>query len=162
MEEKRMNEHILAGQWRQMRGAVKSWWGRLTDDDFDRIGGEKDKLIGVIQEKYGRTREQALQEVEQRLSEYDTGGSTAASDWSRTASNAESAGYDWRETAGERARQAVSAVGDKLDSVTSYFKENEFRSMADDFTDLLRKHPIQSLLIGIGVGYLLARSTRHS
>ena len=53
-----------------MRGELKSWWGKLTDDDFDRIGGQKDKLIGGVQEKYGYAREQAQQEVERRLKEY--------------------------------------------------------------------------------------------
>ena len=41
-----MNQDIFAGQWKQMRGALKSWWGKLSDDDFDRIGGQMDQLIG--------------------------------------------------------------------------------------------------------------------
>ena len=44
--------------------------GKLADDDFDRIGGQKDKLIGVVQEKYGYAREKAQQEVERRFKEY--------------------------------------------------------------------------------------------
>ena len=44
--------------------------GKLVDDDFDRIGGQKDKLIGVVQEKYGYAREKAQQEVERRFKEY--------------------------------------------------------------------------------------------
>jgi uncharacterized protein YjbJ (UPF0337 family) len=50
-----------------MRGDLRSWWGKLTEDDFDRIGGQKDKLIGLVQEKYGYAREHAEQEVERRL-----------------------------------------------------------------------------------------------
>ena len=45
-----MNQDILAGKWKQMRGELKTWWGKLTDDDFERIGGQKDKLVGLIQE----------------------------------------------------------------------------------------------------------------
>ena len=75
-----MNQDIFAGQWKQMRGELKSWWGKLADDDFDRIGGQKDKLIGVVQEKYGYAREQAQQEVERRLKEYgDTMGGPSSS-----------------------------------------------------------------------------------
>src|SRR4249920_2795506 len=75
MEDNAMNQDIFAGQWKQMRGALKSWWGKLADDDFERIGGQKDKLIGLVQEKYGQTHEQAQQEVERRLKEYgDTMG----------------------------------------------------------------------------------------
>ena len=70
-----MNQDIFAGQWKQMRGTLKAWWGKLADDDFERIGGQKDKLIGWVQEKYGQTREQAQQEVERRMKEYsDTMG----------------------------------------------------------------------------------------
>ena len=65
-----MNDDILTGQWKQMKGSLKSWWGQLTDDDFDDIGGQKDKLIGWVQENYGRTHEQAAQEVDARLKEY--------------------------------------------------------------------------------------------
>jgi len=45
-EDKPMNNDISAGQWKQMRGDLKSWQGRLTDDELDLIGGHKDKLIG--------------------------------------------------------------------------------------------------------------------
>src|SRR5262249_9266519 len=34
-----MNRDTLAGKWKQMRGQVKQWWGKLTDDDLDRIDG---------------------------------------------------------------------------------------------------------------------------
>lgn len=49
LEDNPMNQDIFAGQWKQMRGALKSWWGKLADDDFDRIGGQKDQLIGIVQ-----------------------------------------------------------------------------------------------------------------
>jgi uncharacterized protein YjbJ (UPF0337 family) len=74
-----MNDDILTGQWKQMKGSLKSWWGQFTDDDFDDIGGQKDKLIGWVQEKYGRTHDQAAQEVDARLQEYnDKYGGTVA------------------------------------------------------------------------------------
>ena len=62
-----MNEDIFAGQWKEMRGSLKSWWGKLADDDFDKIGGQKDKLIGLIQEKYGYARDHAEQELSSAL-----------------------------------------------------------------------------------------------
>lgn len=65
-----MHQDIFAGEWKQMRGDLKSWWGKLTDDDFERIEGQKDTLIGVVQEKYGYAREKAQQEVDRRLQEY--------------------------------------------------------------------------------------------
>ena len=65
-----MNQDIFAGQWQQMQGALQAWWGKLTDDDFERIAGQKDKLVGVLQEKYGYARAQAQHEVEWRMKEY--------------------------------------------------------------------------------------------
>jgi hypothetical protein len=44
--------------------------GKLADADLDRIGGQKDHLIGVVQEQYGYTGDQAQQEVERRCTEY--------------------------------------------------------------------------------------------
>ena len=76
-----MNQDIFAGQWKQMRDELKSWWGKLADDDFDRIGGQKDKLIGVLQEKYGYAREQAQQEVERRLKAYGDKMSDSQQPW---------------------------------------------------------------------------------
>src|SRR5678815_4543476 len=70
MEDNPMNEDVFAGQWKQMRGELKTWWGRLAEDDFDRIGGQKDKLIGLVQERYGYTRGDAEEEVERRFKEY--------------------------------------------------------------------------------------------
>lgn len=54
-----MDNNVLKGKWTQMKGEAKKQWGKLTDDDLDVINGEKDKLIGKLQEKYGHTREQA-------------------------------------------------------------------------------------------------------
>jgi uncharacterized protein YjbJ (UPF0337 family) len=67
-----MASDVLQGRWKQIRGEVRSWWGRLTDDDLDQIQGNREKLTGVLQEKYGYTRAQADMEIERRLKEYDT------------------------------------------------------------------------------------------
>lgn len=57
-----MNDDILKGQWRQVRGNVRETFGRLTDDDLDVIGGNMETLLGKIQERYGYTKERASQE----------------------------------------------------------------------------------------------------
>jgi len=61
-----MNKNILEGNWKQMRGQAKIWWGKLTDDDLEKVDGNLDKLLGVLQEKYGYTQEQAREEYEKR------------------------------------------------------------------------------------------------
>ena len=66
-----MNEDVLKGQWKQVRGKAKVWWGKLTDDDLDVIDGNRDHLIGKLQERYGYTKDQAAQEVNLRVKELD-------------------------------------------------------------------------------------------
>jgi uncharacterized protein YjbJ (UPF0337 family) len=58
-----MNNDQIAGKWKQMKGEAKILWGRLTDDDLDIAEGHKDKLAGLVQERYGKTREEAEREV---------------------------------------------------------------------------------------------------
>jgi uncharacterized protein YjbJ (UPF0337 family) len=58
-----MNMHLLEAKWKQLRGKAKQKWGDLTDDDLDRIEGRYEELVGLVQEKYNRTREEAEQEV---------------------------------------------------------------------------------------------------
>jgi uncharacterized protein YjbJ (UPF0337 family) len=54
-----MNEDILKGKWMQLRGDIRQTWGELTDDDLDRIAGAREKLAGVLQERYGWSRDEA-------------------------------------------------------------------------------------------------------
>jgi uncharacterized protein YjbJ (UPF0337 family) len=49
---------------------MREWWGKLTDDDLDPVQGKTDRLVGLLQEKYGYTRAQAEAEVSRRLNEY--------------------------------------------------------------------------------------------
>lgn len=65
------NKDVLAGKWKQARGLVKQWWGKLTDDDLERVSGHTDVLIGMIQERYGYTREQAEKQVSQFMEQLD-------------------------------------------------------------------------------------------
>lgn len=58
-----MNSDQIQGQWKQLMGEAKVQWGKLTDDDLRQIDGDRDKLIGKLQEKYGKTREEAEKEV---------------------------------------------------------------------------------------------------
>ena len=64
-----MNRDIFEGKWKEMRGQVREWWGKLTDDELEQAGGKADQLIALLQQKYGYTREQAEQEFDRRLKE---------------------------------------------------------------------------------------------
>lgn len=62
-----MNRDIAAGKWKQMKGAVQEKWGDITDDDFDRIAGNHERFVGVVQERYGKGKEEAQKEVNKYL-----------------------------------------------------------------------------------------------
>ncbi len=66
-----MNADVFKGQWKQIRGKAKEWWGKLTDDDLDKIDGGWDQLVGKLQEHYGYTKDRASSEVETRLRELE-------------------------------------------------------------------------------------------
>ena len=62
-----MNGDIFKGKWKQLRGQIQQKWGDLTDDDLDRIEGAQTEFEGVLQERYGYTKERAKQEVDNFL-----------------------------------------------------------------------------------------------
>ena len=62
-----MNSDVLAGQWKQLKGSAKQQWAKLTDDDLVAAEGSYDKLIGLLQERYGYARQRAEQEVDDWL-----------------------------------------------------------------------------------------------
>ena len=66
-----MADDVIKGQWKQIRGKAKEWWGKLTDDDLDQIDGKHEQLVGKLQEKYGYTKEKAAHDISERLKELD-------------------------------------------------------------------------------------------
>jgi len=54
-----MNWDVIKGRWEQMKGDARKQWGKLTDDDWNVIAGEKDKFIGKLRERYGWSKDEA-------------------------------------------------------------------------------------------------------
>lgn len=69
-----MNKDILEGKWMQLRGAVREKWGDLTDDDLEQIAGHRDRLAGLLQERYGYTRDEVDHQIDQFLMEQEATG----------------------------------------------------------------------------------------
>ena len=67
-----MTKGVFEGPWQQRRGQVRERWGtrRVTDEDLDRVARKYDKLIGVLQEKHGYTRERAEKELNWRMAKH--------------------------------------------------------------------------------------------
>jgi uncharacterized protein YjbJ (UPF0337 family) len=58
-----MNQDEMAGKWKQAKGKIKEQWGKLTDDDLTMLEGNRDQLVGKVQERYGIAREEAERQV---------------------------------------------------------------------------------------------------
>jgi uncharacterized protein YjbJ (UPF0337 family) len=190
-------QEMFSGQWRQMRGTLRSWWGKLTDNDWEQIGGQKDKLLGVLQEKYAYTRDMAEREIERRFNEYS--GQSGSMSGSSTAGIQQKVGNLAEDTktkvqelntrASEGLNEAKAAVGKKIGSLAetirrnvpqegsvgstthsvanslsaagSYLEEHTFEDFSKDMTSIIRRYPLQSLLVGVGIGYLMSRGSER-
>jgi uncharacterized protein YjbJ (UPF0337 family) len=62
-----MNKDIAQGKWKQLKGKVREQWGRFTEDDVESLGGSYDRLVGAVQTKYGRAKDEASREVDKFL-----------------------------------------------------------------------------------------------
>lgn len=199
-ENETWNSDVFAGWWKEKRGAIRSWWGRLTDDDIENVAGHKDKLVGLLQRKYGYAREKAQEEIEQRMQEtrsqmqntVDNARQTVAETANYASQRAAEIGnalgstvQELGETAAGQVKSATVAVGEQMESLAEnirekapqsgivasaattvadqvesaglYLQKNDFANMTQDLSALIRRYPLHSLLLGVGLGYLLAR-----
>ena len=56
-----MNADQLKGKWMQFKGDLTQQWGRFTDDDVQQIEGSFDKILGMLQERYGEKKDELLE-----------------------------------------------------------------------------------------------------
>ena len=66
-----MNWDQIRGNWKQIKGSARKAWGDLTDDDLDKIEGERERLVGKIQERYGVAKAEAERRVDAWVSSVD-------------------------------------------------------------------------------------------
>ncbi len=59
-----MDWNRVEGNWKQVKGAIKEQWGNLTDDDLAAINGQREKLEGKIQERYGIANYQTRNDID--------------------------------------------------------------------------------------------------
>jgi uncharacterized protein YjbJ (UPF0337 family) len=63
-EEQHVNWDQIEAKWKQLKGELKMKWAKLTDDDLNFIAGKKDQLVGKLQQRYGISKEEAQNHVE--------------------------------------------------------------------------------------------------
>jgi uncharacterized protein YjbJ (UPF0337 family) len=122
----------IQGEWNKYKGQIKEKWGKLTDDDLMRIGGNRDQLIGVLQQRYGMAKDR----IEEQVDEF----ATHAGSWVQQAKNT-----------------VVNKVSDMAEPVRDYWEGHNAGEMVNDLKALINRYPVQSTLVGLGVGYLVGR-----
>jgi uncharacterized protein YjbJ (UPF0337 family) len=59
-----MTKLELKGNWNEIKGKLKQKYGQLTDDDLTFAEGKEDELLGRLQQRLGKTKEEIRRELE--------------------------------------------------------------------------------------------------
>ena len=65
-----MSWDIIKGKWAQLKGHAQAEWGHLSDDDYDKVAGNKELLVGKLQEKYGWAKHDAEHRVHEWMEKH--------------------------------------------------------------------------------------------
>ena len=99
------NLDSFTGWWRETRDSMRSWWEKLSNEDIEYIAGRKDRLVELLQEKYGYGREKALEEIERYMKE--------------TSSHIENVATNVRQSIEETAAYVAKQAGEAKDALGS-------------------------------------------
>lgn len=67
-----MNWDNIQGNWKELKGKLRSKWGKLTDDDLEHIAGKKDALLGRLQQHYGFAKDEAERQLDAFINDVPT------------------------------------------------------------------------------------------
>jgi uncharacterized protein YjbJ (UPF0337 family) len=70
------NGEVRAGRWKQIHGTLKQWWGRLAGNNQRRLSGRYEVVVGVLQERFGRTKAQAEREAKRFMNHLNRKGAS--------------------------------------------------------------------------------------
>lgn len=64
-----MDRDQIEGKWTEIKGRLRESYGDLTEDDIQKARGDREQMEGMLQQKYGKTKDEARQEVDRILSD---------------------------------------------------------------------------------------------
>lgn len=70
------NREVRAGRWKQIHGTLTQWWGRLTGNNQRRLSGRYEVVVGVLLERFGRTKAQAEREAKRFMNHLNRKGAS--------------------------------------------------------------------------------------
>lgn len=157
----------LMGKWKQVTGAVREKWGQFSDDDFEKVKGNSDKLIGMIQERTGTARKEIESFFQNIVDKSPSVVNSAADTASKVVNQAVETARDYSgkaaEVASNYAASASNAVRDGYKQVTQRVEDGY-----NDAQVMVKSRPVESIAAAFGAGLisgvivtLLLRSSRN-
>lgn len=147
--------------WSQLRQQAQYWWEQLTEADLEQVAGQKDRLVRALETRYGYARERAEQEVDRHLREFyqsqDSPQGGVRESVGSAAQEFTSALTQTASEAGSRAQKLVSTAATTV-SHTVARAGRYLPEIPRGLGDSIRQHPLPSLAIAVGLGFLLGRS----
>lgn len=123
---------IAQGRWNEIKGKLRETWGQLTDDELERVKGDSDQLIGLVQRKTGKSRA-AIEDFLDNLSQ------EGQSIWASAT-----------QTVREYAGSAGQAIQD-----TAQAAQEQLQYGIEHTGEMVRNRPIESLAVCFGVGMVV-------
>lgn len=66
-----LNQEQIKGKWDEIKGGVRNLWGKVTDDDLEKIKGNIQSVSGIVQEKYGEAKESIDKKLNDLMHSFD-------------------------------------------------------------------------------------------
>lgn len=129
----------MQGKWKEIKGGLREKFGQITDDEFEKVGGNYEQLVGMIERRSGEAR----RNIETYLDQLAQGGQNLASQAANMASNAANTVRDYANTAG-------GAVKETYDQVASNVKDGMGHA-----EDMVKRRPVESIAITLGAGIVV-------
>lgn len=121
----------LQGKWSQLKGQIREKWGEFSDDDFQKVKGDTEQLIGLIQQKSGAAR----REIETFIDEAVGEGQNMLNQATQTARH-------YAAQAQDAVRDTYQRAGEQLES--GY----------EDAQEMVRSRPVESIGVAFGAGLI--------
>ncbi len=65
-----MNKEKIEGKWLEIKGDLNKAWGRVTDDEWEKTKGDVTQIAGLVQQRYGQSKEDATHKVSRLFEKY--------------------------------------------------------------------------------------------
>ncbi len=64
------NDDIIAGKWLQVKGELQRAWGDITENEFESTKGDINVLRGLVQERYGYSKEKFHEKLDEIMDKF--------------------------------------------------------------------------------------------